>query len=518
MANNPSYLLALDCGTQSVRALLFDREGQLLAKRQQAFQPPFYQGPGGSAELEAQHFWQALCQASKGLLRETGIDPKAIAGAALTTQRGTLLHLDGEGQPLRPAIIWPDRRRASQLPAIPWHWRLALMAAGQLGTVRHFQAEAEINWVAQHEPRVHAEAKKVGLLSAWLTLKLTGQYRDSVASQVGFLPFSYRRQAWAEPWDWKWQALKVRRDQLPELVAPCQLLGELSLDAAEATGLPAGLKLFAAGGDKQAEVLGAGVAGEELASISLGTTATITGLSHKYKEAVRFLPPYPALVPGAYCLEVQLNRGFWLLRWLLQEFGEVETQAAKAEARAAEEIVEELISAVPPGSDGLVFDPHMAPGVIYPGPEARGALVGLTDGHSRAHLYRALIEGIAYALKAGKDRLEKAKGQAFSGIRVSGGGSQSDTVMQILADVLGQPVSRPHTFEASGLGAAMAAAVGLGWYPDMAAAGEAMCHQGQCFWPQPEHQRTYQRLYQEIYKPIYGKLRPLYKRLLNWKD
>ncbi|EKE70959.1 FGGY-family carbohydrate kinase [Gallaecimonas xiamenensis] len=514
----PSYLLALDNGTQSVRALLFDAKGQLHFKTQHILNPPFEQGPDGRAELDPERFWQALCQASRQLMAKSGVAPSDIAAVALTTQRSTVLHLDAQGVPLRPAMVWPDRRRAQHIPALPWYWRLALGAIGQLKTVRHFQREAELNWVAANQPKVHGQAAKVGLLSAWLTLRLTGQYRDSVAGQVGFLPFSYRRQRWASFWDWKWRALAVRPEQLPELVPPSGLLGCLSEDAAAQTGLPAGLPLYAAGGDKQAEVAGCGVVDPSALAISLGTTATIAGLSDRYREAVSFLPPYPSLTPGQYCLEIQLNRGFWLLRWLLAEFGQAETDAAQSQDRSPEELVEELIRAVPPGADGLVFDPHLAPGVIYPGPEARGALVGLTDSHSRAHLYRALIEGIAYALKSGLERIEQAKGQRHQLIRVAGGGSQSDTVMQILADVLGRPVSRPHTFEASGLGAAMAAAVGLGWYPNLGEAAQAMCHQGEVFWPQPAHQSAYQRLYREIYRPLYGKLRPLYRRLLNWKE
>lgn len=510
---SPTYLLALDNGTQSVRALLFAADGQLHFKYQVPLEPPFETGPDGRAELAPQRFWEALCKACRGVLRESGVSPSAIAGAALTTQRSTLLHLDSHWQPLRPAIIWPDKRRASRLPPLSWPWRLALALAGQLSTVRYFQAEAELNWVAQHQPELHRQTAHVGLLSAWLTAKLTGHFRDAVASQVGYLPFSYRHQQWARRWDWKWQALAVRPEQLPELVPPGQPLGALSAAAAKATGLPEGLVLFAAGGDKQAEVAGAGVIDQHSASISLGTTATIIGISERYREAVRFLPPYPALVPGHYCLEMQLNRGFWLVNWLLREFGHAECQAAQAQATLPEEQLEPLLAKVAPGSDGLVFDPHVAPGIIYPGPEARGALVGLSDQHTRAHLYRAVIEGIAYALRQGKERIEKALGQPLLRIRVSGGGSQSDQVMQILADVLAVEVERPHTYEASGLGAAMAAAVGLGWYPDFALASRAMCHSGQRFLPDPANVLTYEQLYREIYRPLYGKLRPLYKRI-----
>ncbi|WP_341501366.1 FGGY-family carbohydrate kinase [Gallaecimonas sp. GXIMD4217] len=507
------YLLALDNGTQSVRALLFDLQGNLVAKAQEKLAPPYASPRPGWAEQDPELFWQALCRASKRLLAEHPLEEGQLLAASLTTQRGTFVHLDEVGRPLRPAMVWPDSRRQERLAPLPWYWRWPLRLAGQLGTVQYFRGEAEANWVQANQPEVDENSRHKGLLSAWLTLKLTGRFRDAVAGQVGYLPFSYRHQQWAARWDWKWWALAVKREQLPELVRAGELLGELSPAAALATGLPEGLPLIAAGGDKQCEVLGSGAHELEVACVSLGTTATVSVTTPFYMEAVRFLPPYPAVVPGHYCVEMQLSRGFWLLSWLLREFGQAEVAEAERRGVAPEQVVCELIEQVPPGCEGLVVEPHWAPGIIYPGPEARGAVLGFREQHGRAHLYRAVIEGICFALRQGKERIEKASGRPISRLLISGGGAQSDVVMQIAADVLNLPAERPHTFETSGLGAAMAAAVGVGAYTSFAQASAKMCRNDKVFWPHPEHARHYQQLYKSVYRPAYGRLKPLYQRL-----
>lgn len=140
-------------------------------------------------------------------------------------------------------------------------------------------------------------------------------------------------------------------------------------------------------------------------------------------------------------------------------------------------------------------------------------MVGFSDVHTRAHIYRAIIEGIAYALREGKDALEKRSGHSIKQLRVSGGGSQSDQVLQITADIFGMRVERPHTFETSGLGAAIAAAVGVGIYPDFATATARMTRTGATFEPTPSHHKTYDRLYRDVYQKMYKRLRPVYRAI-----
>jgi len=351
------------------------------------------------------------------------------------------------------------------------------------------------------------------LLSGYLTYRLTGRLVDSVGCQVGYLPFDYKRQTWARPWDWKWQALAVRPEQLPELVPPAAPLGNVSSRAAQETGIPAGLPVIAAAADKACEVIGSGCLEPHIGCLSYGTTATINTTHRRYIEVIPLIPPYPSAVPGAYSLEIQIYRGFWMVSWFKQEFGHREVALAEQNGVEPETLLDELLAQAPPGSQGLVLQPYWSPGVRVPGPEARGAVIGFSDVHTRAHLYRAILEGLAYALREGKERTEKRSGVPITELRVSGGGSQSDAAMQLTADVFGLPAARPHTYETSGLGAAIDAAVGLGLHPDFGTAIRAMTRIERVFEPNPATHATYDALYNEVYRRLYGRLRPLYETL-----
>ncbi|MCW8806974.1 MAG: FGGY-family carbohydrate kinase, partial [Rhodanobacter sp.] len=148
-----------------------------------------------------------------------------------------------------------------------------------------------------------------------------------------------------------------------------------------------------------------------------------------------------------------------------------------------------------------------------PGLEAKGAIIGFGDVHTRAHVYRAILEGLAYALRQGKEKIEKRSGTPITRLRVSGGGSQSDAAMQLTADIFGLPAERPHVYEAAGLGAAIDCAVGLGLYPDFPSAIKAMTRVGRVFQPDPAAQQLYDQLYRQVYLGMYRQLRPLYRKI-----
>jgi sugar (pentulose or hexulose) kinase len=153
---------------------------------------------------------------------------------------------------------------------------------------------------------------------------------------------------------------------------------------------------------------------------------------------------------------------------------------------------------------GLMLQPYWTPGIRVPGREAKGAIVGFGDVHTRAHVYRAILEGLAYALREGKERIEQRSGVRITELRVSGGGSQSDAAMQLTADIFGLPTARPHVYETSGLGAAIDAAVGLGLYPDFASAVAAMTRVGRVFEPIAANRAIYDRLYKQVYRKMYA--------------
>ena len=506
------YLLAIDNGTQSVRALIFDLSGHLVDKAQVDIAS--YQSPQpGWVENDPEEFWVALCQACQHLWANTRVPKSSIRGVVITTQRATVINLDAHGQPLRPAIIWLDQRRADTKPKLAWWWELALRAIGMRDTIAYFAREAEANWIAQHQPALWARTDKYLLLSGYLNYRFTGRFVDSVASQVGYIPFDYKRGRWASAWDWKWQCLPIKREMLPELVPAGTPLGLVSADAARDTGIPQGLTVIAGAADKACEVLGAGCLTPEIACLSYGTAATINTTTPTYLEAIRFIPPYQAAVPGHYNTEVQITRGFWMVNWFREQFGLHEEQEARSRGVTPESLFDELVDAVPPGSMGLMLQPFWNPGIKVPGPEAKGAVIGFGEVHTRAHLYRAILEGLAYALREGRERIERRGGTHIERVRVSGGGSQSDAAMQITANIFNLPAERPHLHETSGLGAAIIAAVGLGLHPDFATAVREMTRVGQVFAPEAQHVRIYEQLYRKVYCRMYRRLQPLYREI-----
>lgn len=511
-ASEKQYLLSIDNGTQSIRALVFDQDGELLAKSKVDIESYLSPAPG-LAEQDAEYFWNSLCEACQSLWPMLDFPREEIRAVSVTTQRATVVPVDARGQALHPAISWLDQRRVNSKPSLGPLQQLATRAIGARGAVAEFHANAEANWFAEERPEIWAQVEKYVLLSGYHSYRLTGAYTDAVASQVGYIPFDFKNQCWASPGDWKWRTLPVRRSMLPQLRAAGESLGLISEVASGETGIPAGIPLIASGSDKACEVLGSGCMAAGVGSLSFGTTATFNITTDKYLEVDRFHPAYPGVVPGTFNPEMAIRRGFWMVSWFKNEFGLREQHLADEQGVAAETLFDDLLKAVPPGSDGLLLQPYWSVGTAPAGPEARGAIIGFNDVHTRAHIYRAIIEGIGFALREGKEALEKRSGQSVKTLRISGGGSQSDQVMQITADIFGMKVDRPHTFETSGLGAAIAAAVGSGTYTDFATAVRQMTRVRDSFTPNEENGVIYEKLYREVYQNIYAGLKPSYQAI-----
>jgi sugar (pentulose or hexulose) kinase len=387
---------------------------------------------------------------------------------------------------------------------------MSLIRAKPLVDLMH--AEAEANWIEQNEPEIWKQIHKFLLLSGYHNYKLTGQYNDAIASTVGFVPFEYKTQKWAEQKDWKWRAMPIRPEMLPDVLPAGSVLGEITEAASEETGIPQGLPLIASGSDKACEVLGTGCIDNETGSLSYGSLATLNVTSDKYLEAIPFYPAYPGVIPNTFNIEMMVQRGYWMVSWFKKEFGLHEEQLAANQNLQPEMLFDELLAKVPAGSDGLMLQPYWSPS-NGDGPETRGAIIGFNEDHTRAHLYRAMIEGLTYALRESKELLEKRSKKTISRLVVSGGGSQSDEVMQITADIFGMTVFRPHTFETSSLGAAIASAVGTGFYPDFSSAVNKMTHQGDRFDPIDANKEIYNDLYHKVYKKMYGNLKPSYEAI-----
>jgi sugar (pentulose or hexulose) kinase len=271
--------------------------------------------------------------------------------------------------------------------------------------------------------------------------------------------------------------------------------------------------MIAAAGDKQAEAIGAGALEPTIGAISYGTTATFATTHERYVEAIPLVPPYPAGVPGRYSLELQVYRGYWLVDWFRRELADAEVARAATLGVEPEDLFDDLLAATPPGAMGLMLQPTWTQGVRVPGPEAKGAIIGWGDVHTRAHLYRAILEGIAYAMREALERTERRTGVRVAQVRVSGGGSRSQGAVRLTADIVGLPAGRAHTHETAALGAAVVASVGLGIHPDVETAVREMTHVVEWIEPDAVNQAMYDDLYRSVYRRTYRRLQPLYEEI-----
>ena len=509
---NKDLLLAIDNGTQSLKAMIFDLSGKLLAIRKIPFEPYYSERPGW-AEQDPEMYWKTLCDACQGLWQQQGVEKNRIAGVSLTTQRGTVINVDKNGKPLRPAILWLDQRTTAGLPEIGGLWGLLFKIARVSETIAGFQKKAQSNWIRTHQPDIWKATHKFLLLSGYLTYQLIDSFSDSVGCQVGYIPFDYKRHTWAKASDWKWQGSPVAPDMLPALFKPGQIMGHITAKASSATGIPEGTPMIAAAADKACEVIGSGSLDLSVGCLSYGTTATINVTSPRYIEAIPLVPPYPSAVPDHYSLEIMIYRGFWMVSWFKNEFGHAEKAKAEMMGVEAEALFDRLIEDIPPGSMGLMLQPYWTPGFKEPGPEAKGGIIGFGDVHTRGHVYKSILEGLAYALREGKEKIEKRTKTPIRSLRVSGGGSQSKNAMQVTADIFNLPTARLHLYETSGLGAAINCAVGIGLHPDFKTAINSMTHSGDVFEPDPKTHRLYNDLYTRVYQKMYGRLKPLYEEI-----
>jgi len=501
-------ILTVDCGTQSIRVGVIDARGNRVGFEKVSYEPYFSKAPGW-AEQDPEIYWNAFCTAARRLKENQPDALENLSGLVVSTLRDTAVAMDEEGRVLRPSIIWLDQRKSTRKIRFSVKDRAIFFLIGMQKTVNTICANAKSNWMIDHEREIWDRAYRYVTISGYFYFRLTGQWTDSIAAQIGHFPFDYRKHSWDGPSSWKWLGFGIERSKLPQLVEPGAVIGELTPRAAQACGLPKGLPVIAGASDKGCETVGCGCVAPHAASISLGTTATIQITIDRYIEPIRFMPPYPAAVKGAYNPEVEIFRGYWMVTWFKREFGVSEVIRAQELGITPEELLNQRLSEVPPGCHGLLLQPYWSPHVKTP--IAKGAMIGFGEVHTRMHIYRAIVEGINYGLIDGMEKIERQSKTPITEIHVSGGGAQSEPICQITADMFDREVFQPAEHETSTLGAAMIGFVGLKIHKDFAQAIREMSRYRRVYHPNPENARIYRDLYNKAYRNIYPRLKHIYR-------
>ncbi len=506
--------LTIDLGTQSLRASLIDTTGNIVAIVKKPYKPPYVSEQKGYAEQDADFYWEYAVDAMTQLCANNKDKLDRIVGATVTSFRDSAVLLDANYKPVRKVILWCDERTAEAKEKLPWLHRAAFAIVGMTDTIELNRKRTMAHWIKENEPSNWSKTKKYVNISTYMTYKLTGVLADSPSGMTGHYPIYYKGKKWYKDGALKGRIFGIPNSMCPALVQSGEVIGCITDEVAEKVGLPKGIKLYATGSDKGCETIGLGALSRDIAAISYGTASTVEVSNQKYYEPEKFLPSYSAAVPGWYNMDVQVYRGYWMINWFAKEFAKEDIEDATIEKMTVEEVLNESLAEIPPGSDGLVLQPYWGPALSRP--LGKGAIVGFSSVHTRHHLYRAIIEGIAYALREGLESIENSQGHKVKEIMISGGGSQSDLICQITADVFGLNVSRVQTYETTSLGAATAVLYAAGEFSTIEEAEAAMSHIKDTFIPNELAHQQYEYLYKKVYLQMFPHLKDVYKQISTY--
>lgn len=497
-------ILTIDFGTQSVRAAIFNKKGEILGLEKVPYDEPYFSKQNGWAEQHPQYYIDCLCKATKALTNSHKELLKDIKGITLTCFRDSAVLLDKDLKVIRPCILWLDQRRAkADYKELPLLSRIIFNLVGMKDTIDLNRKRTMSLWLQENEPESWGKVYKYVPISTYFNYFLTGELKDSSSNCTGHYPLDFKKREWYKSdKHLKGQIFGIPRAILPEIVPEGTPIGAISKESSKLTGIPEGITLYASGSDKSCDTLGLGALSNKVAAISYGTASSIDVTNKKYMDSEPFLPSYPSCLPGFYNMEVQVYRGYWMLNWFAKEFA-VEQFNNIEESLILHELNKKIMD-IEPGSEGLVLQPYWGPGLRRP--LAKGAIVGFSDVHTKEHLYRAIIEGIAYALREGLIGFEHKLHHKIKELRVSGGGSRSNSVCQITADIFGVPVARVQTYETSSLGAAISGFLAIKEYNSPQEAIDNMVKIKERFYPSPTAHKKYDYLFKHVYLNMYPRL------------
>jgi xylulokinase len=499
------YVIGCDVGSQGTNAALYTEDGALVASRYESHDLSFPRP--GWAEQDATEWPTAVASAVGAVAREAG-DPSAVVGLSFGSQLDGMVVCDAAGTPLRPAMIWMDRRAEAQAAALSE--RVSPEDFYRLSGTNLDSSHAVFKalWVRDQEPELFRQAAHFMPPGAFVLREVTGVLAVDYSNASSLALLDPRTRTWSEP---LLEHTGIEPDRLPELAPATQAVGTVRPRFAEATGLDPGTVVAVGCGDEMAATLGAGVFEPGEVCDVVGTAEPVCAASDSPRDdPTRLVECHPHADPDAWLLE---NPGFVSggnLRWWRDQFAPLERQAETDGGGDAYDLLATDAAAAPPGADGLVFLPCMQ-GAMAPewNGAARGVFYGLTLAHTRAHMTRAVLEGSAFALR---DILE-AMVNAGLGVRrltIVGGGAKGALWRQIKADVTGYPIRVPTSVETTATGAAILAAVGAGVFPSVAEATSAfVSYEPEEHPPDPDVKARYDEAYR-LYRDVYAALRPVF--------
>ena len=515
------YVIAVDIGTQSLRACILNQRGENIDYVESKYKKSFYTPSSISAEVDCDFYIDYFVSSVKQLVERQQDKLSSVVALSVVTIRDTIVFLkkisqNGEKEKYKPVyniIHWADGRRASEdFCKLPLWMNIALRLIGKYSFIKRAASIGRTNWMRENHPDIWKETTTVALLSSYINYRLTGNLVETQACLLGHLPFNTKKGEWDKKGSIRAKVFPDVTDKLPPLIKQDKPVGYITEEISSITGLPIGLPVYSPGTDKSLEQIGQGAIHDTDVSISLGSAASVELITDRYFESEPFVPVFRSAIYGKYSPDYQVYRGYWMLNWFAHQFAfESEWEKAEKNGGNIERLLDSMLDETPVCNDGLYMIPFWGEGISSVG--ARGAFIGFNDSHTRANIYRAIVEGINYELYNGYLNLKKrGRIKNTTDLYISGGGTNSDKICQMVADMFNLPTHRGCFVDASILGAGIAAFVYEGVYPSFDAAISKMIREEKVFVPQKDCHEAYIGFYKKIYK---GSLKKLYSRFLT---
>jgi len=496
-----SHLLGIDVSTTGTKALIIAPSGQVAASASTPLElstpKPLW------SEQDPADWWQGTVNSIRQALEQAALDGGAIDAIGLTGQMHGLVLLDEAGDVLRPAILWNDQRTGKQCDSI--RERLGKDRLIQItgnDALTGFKAP-KILWVQEEEPDIWSKVRHILLPKDYIRLKLTSEYAMDRAGGAGTLLFNLKERSWSSE---VLDALEIDQSLLPPTYEGTDITGAISAAAAQATGLKEGTPVVGGGGDQAAQAVGVGAVEPGITALTVGTSGVVFAPTPSpLVEPEGRLHTFCHAVPGRWHFMGVMLSAAGSLQWYRDTLApETDFDALVGEA-----------TEVTPGAEGLLFLPYLTgERTPYPDPLARGAWVGLTVRHTRAHMTRAVLEGVAFGLKDSFTLIQNAGLGEVKQVRVSGGGARSPIWRQIMADVLESELVSVNTTEGAAYGAALLAGVGSGLWADVPSACQSVIQVTGTVAPNEQVTGRYEVFYGH-YQALYPALADEFRSIAN---
>ena len=507
-----NYLIGIDIGTSATKTVLFDEEGRVVASASQEY--PLYQPHNGWAEQDPHDWRDAALETLRRVMDESGAGPEDVKGIGLSGQMHGLVMLDEKGEVIRRSIIWCDQRTGAEVEDM-----LAIMPRERWIEVTANPpltgwTAAKILWVRKNEPENYARCRHILLPKDYIRYVLTGVFAAEVSDASGMQLLDVPGRCWSEE---VLKKLDINPEYLGRLYESCEVTGTILPEIAARTGLSEKTVVVGGAGDNAAAAVGTGVVEDGKAFTTIGTSGVVFAHSSQVTiDPKGRVHTCCCAVPGAWHVMGVTQAAGLSLQWFRNNFCQDYIEAAKQQGIDAYDLINMDVAAIPAGSERLIYLPYlMGERTPHLDPDCRGVFFGLSAIHTRAHMLRAVMEGVSYSLCDCNDIL-KEMGVHVSQMMACGGGGRSPVWRQMLADLYDCQVKTVHQSEGPALGAAILAGVGCGLYESVESACRRLISEDKSASPVKEQTETY-KAYHALYQELYGQLKGCYKTLAGLK-